>query len=269
MIAGTIAQLDHAADDPLETAFQGGDLPALDVEQTQTTFEDTPVQSGVAATRIEVEREQASVTVDPDGDATGIHTTREPVLTDVTTNWVADVTESGLLAAASVGGDGPFDFPFDLIAAQTDRTPQRLTVDIEAMHEDWVEAEADGLADAWMTGEDDGESTAMQYHDAADVETRPTIGLGFVRPWNGTVEKGVVYASGYVAVYTSDSATSFVQFVRDEVLPYASAGDDGGVQATLDTDPECEGCGRPSENLTDYDGERLCPVCINQREEGL
>lgn len=220
MIAGTLARLQEPAAEALTDTYNGSDLPALDVRTTQRTLDDRPIQQGYAGTRLEVDQQVVDVAVGRDGTPGALDVHTEPEMTDIATEWVADVTGTGVIAAESVAGPDRWAFPFDLFATITDRTPDRLGVDIEAMHEAWVMGEEDGLADAWMVGQDDGESTEMQYHDAAEVTTQPTFGLGFVKPWNNTVSRGVAYESGYVAVYNATSAEAFIRFVGDAILPY-------------------------------------------------
>lgn len=230
MFAGSIARLDRPTDEPLSTTFRDGQLPGLDVRNTQTRMDAPAVQTGKAANTIQVDQQQIVVSTDNDGD-TRLSDYREPTPVRVVTNWVADPQESGLIAAESTGGDGPFDFPFDIFAAVTDRTPERLKVNIEQMYDDW---QADGsINDVWMNGTDDGERSAIGYHERADASQRPNIGIGFVRAHGNTVQRGVVYESGYVALYNCNSAAAFVSFVAECILPFCYRADDGGTQQTL------------------------------------
>jgi len=270
MIAGTLALLEEPVDEPLDTWFRDRDLPAIHVERTQTSFDDRPVQQGTAATRVETTRRDAAVAVNAEGEAIALDVTDEPAMQDVSSEWVADITGSGLVAAESLTGTDEYAFPFDIIAARTERSLQRVYINVAKLHSAW--SEEDALGDVWMTGTDDEDSASIQYHDAADVETKPTIGLGFVRPWNGTVERGVVYESGYVAIYSSNTASSFVRFVEEELLPYRYEQEDDAEQTTLTDDgdetPTCDECGRESNSV----GEilpGLCIVCGDKKAEEI
>jgi hypothetical protein len=106
--------------------------------------------------------------------------------------------------------------------------------------------------------------------DAADDQPA-TIGLGFTRPWGGSVFEGVVYESGYLALYDCSRPTEFVQFVEDEILPYCSTPEsaeqvllgDHGEDGEEDGPDTCEECGRESDTMEDG----LCIVCRDKREE--
>ncbi len=235
MIAGTLARLVSPAEGRLETTFRdGGRLPGLDVRTTQTSFDDRPIQTGMAAARLPVTETDVSVARDRDGQSQAIMTERVEGRESFVTDWTADVTSSGLIAVESAAGDGDLDFPFDIFYASTDRRVERLAVDVSGLHKAW--ADEDVLGDVWMVGAEDSQGASIDYHARASAADRPTIGLGFQRPWNATVVEGVVYRSGYVALYSVERANDFVRFVDGELGPFLFVpdDDDGGGQATLD-----------------------------------
>lgn len=272
MYAGTLGRLQNAVDAELETTFaEGGTLPGLDVERTQHSFDNRPIQAGQAATRVETTTQDVSVGVNAEGEPLAIDTERRETMEDIVTDWVADVTGTGLVAAASVTGDGEFAFPFDLFTAVTDERIDRLEVNVLELHEAWDEDDTAG--DVWMTAGDDGEGANIAYHSAASRDDQPTIGIGFERPWNGTVERGVVFESGYVAVYSASSASSFIRFVEEELLPFCEvAGEDESEQQTLDDaesgEQTCEECGVTSDSVAEIDGRPLCIVHRDAEERG-
>ncbi|PSP80151.1 hypothetical protein BRC81_02880 [Halobacteriales archaeon QS_1_68_20] len=234
MIAGTLALLESPAEDPLETWSNDGSPPALDVRDTQQNLDGgSVVQHGVAAGR--VTRTRVDVDVAPNGT---ILTTSDEVPQEVTSEWVADVTGSGLVVAESVYGSGEFAFPFDVIASQTNERPEQLAIDVESLGRSWEADEEDGLLDTWMVGRDDGEGARISYHqDAHPTDAREaTIGLGFERDWRGTVARGVVYRSGYVAIWRDWTHAVFCRFVEQELLPFAFVPEDDeeAEQTTLD-----------------------------------
>lgn len=226
MIAGTLARLADPADALLEDYHNGG-FRALDVSDTQERLDGRHVQAGMAAGQVETTLQKVHL------DGSDIETSQEEVLETVATEWVADVTGTGLLVAESTAAEEPYPFPFDLFATRTGRDVDLLEIDVPRLHATW--AGEDALGDVWMTAAGDDDRTAIDYHDAASSASEPTIGLGFKRPWNGTVERGVVYASGYVAVYSTSTASTFVEFVESELLPFASVytGEDESDQQTL------------------------------------
>jgi hypothetical protein len=77
----------------------------------------------------------------------------------------------------------------------------------------------------------------------------------------------VVYEGGYVAVYNESRPTSFVRFIEEELLEFASVrGDDGADQATLHEaagGPECDRCGRESDTVDD---SGYCVTCRDKLE---
>jgi len=230
MLAGTIARLQHPVDSLLEDHHRGGALPALSVEQTQTRVDDPPVQAGSAATTIETQAIDAMVLEDTDTPGV-LHTEQVASTTTIVADWVADVTGTGLVVASTTDGDDRWAFPYGLVANQTGERLDRLEIDVTQMHAAW--SSDDDLGDVWMTGaSDDDDATQIQYHDAADIETRPTIGMGFTRPWGGTVVRGIVYQSGYVAIYSAETPATFIGFLEECILPYVEA-HDGEMQSTL------------------------------------
>lgn len=265
MIAGTLARLSNPIDEPLESWFSGNTLPGLHVEKTQDSFDDRPIQSGSVATRVDRDKTRVSVGETADGEPEALLTEKTEETVTLHTEWVADVTGTGLIVPESSDGDGQLDFPFDVFWNVADRDIERLTVEVFELHRAW-DAE-DALGDVWMAGSNQADGTSINYRDSVDDDVEPTIGLGFVRPWEGYAFKGVIYESGYVAIYNTNSATQFIRFVDEEILPYVrQAENDEEEQATLGT-PECDDCGRESENLEQHGDEMLCPVCLDKREE--
>jgi len=218
MIAGTLARLEAPADDPLEPASTNGRMPALSVQSTQQDLDgDTAVQYGTAAGTVSATETDISAIAE-DGDVT-IITEQFEGREEHVTDWVADVTGTGLVCVESLGGGDELAFPLDLIYSQTGQFPQRLTVDIEGLTAAW------GLDDdqTWYVSREDDDGTALAYHDDADHPDGANIGLGFQRPYRNTGCRGVVYESGYVAVYSHWTEAVFMQFVADEILPYCHA----------------------------------------------
>jgi len=272
MIAGSIGLLERPTDDILES--DAGGAAALDVEDTQTYLDtDAKVQHGKACDRVETREERIHV----DG-AGGISV--EEVVTDerVWTEWVADVTDAGFVAAERTsGGDPPF--PFGLFWARTGEVVQPAEIDTGAFVA--TQREADDLLEVWYSGRDPAgrEEVRMDYHGAAALAPGedPNIGVGFRTSWGGKTVRGIIYASGYLAIYEDAfGPIQFASFIRDEILPHAGIPeDDDSEQTTLEADDEeadeeaeayvegvCEECGHERSKTTVNDvGDRVCILC--------
>jgi len=232
MIAGTLAVYTDPPDEPLSDYRRGDGIPALEVTSTQETHGDSTPQRGTVAGRIEATDTLISVTGPPDD--VDIETERVDDLTTIATDWTADVTGSGVILAESIAANEELPFPFDVFGGIANSRVQRQQIDVADLHSEWNSA--GGLADVWMASDDSQVGTQMLYHGAATNANEPTIGLGFKRAWNGTTIKGVVYASGYVALYTARHAADGVQFVADEILPHAEPWDPAIQQDQTDFD---------------------------------
>lgn len=239
MIGGTVVMLDQALNEPIESTYQGTDLPAINVMETQSSFDDRPIQKGEAADRTETNERQVDVVVNAAGEPKALDTRIEPVMSHQYTEWVADFTCSGLLVIESIAGDGDLDFPLDLFWNVTGQRINRVWINIEELHRGWS---SDGnLGNVWMRGADAGDGATIEYHEACNVDDSATIGLGFNRAWRGTVMHGVVYDSGYVALYNCNVASRAVRFIEDELLPFTDVIEDD-FQAVLGetTDEEAD-----------------------------
>jgi len=231
MYAGTLTLLRKPADEALESTFNNGRLPALEVSGTQQTFANRPIQHGTAADYITSEQKVPEVATMANSDERRIVMEQREGSQPVATDWVADVTGTGLIAIESIAGEGMLDFPLGLFYNQTGQQPLRQYVNVNQLFRTWDRD--DVLGDVWMTSAEFGDGATIAYHDDADG-TEPTNGLGFKRPWNGSAVRGVVYESGYLALYDCGAPADFAHFVEDELLEYMTDGDEeDGVQATL------------------------------------
>lgn len=266
MIAGALARLEEPADEPLESWCRDGDLPALDVDESQRSLDGRPIQCGTAATVTEEKIASANVREDHGRITIDEHRTRREI--DVVSDWVADPTGTGLIVPETPDGEGDWAFPLDLIASRTDRHPERLEVDVAALEDAW--SSDGGLTDVWMAGSEDLDGTSIEYHDHAARASDPTIGLGFERSWGGRVVRGVVYASGYVACYSLDHPGTFVAFLEEELLPFAFVPEDDeeSAQATLDDagdeDDQEDVAGDGGDGITAPEDPNVCDHCGNE-----
>jgi len=255
MIAGTLGLLESPADEALNS--HSGMVGALDVRDTQEYLDGGVVQSGVAAAQREVTDELVHVT------GSDIEVERTETSHWTHTEWVADVQTGFVLAERTAGSDP--GFPWGVFRAATGRTVASAAIDTAA----FIDAQDD--PDVWFTGADvDGrDDVRMDYHAAASLGSTadaPNIGVGFDIPWQGTTMRGIVYASGYVALFEETAGpVQFATFVRDEVLPFAAnpEDDDEQQESLPGIDAECDECGRESETIADG----LCVVCRDKRDE--
>lgn len=232
MIAGTIATLEEPASEPLESWHQNGKLPALYVDTTQSQLEgDSIAQAGTAGGRVNT----PSLDVGVDIGSGKVWTDRYESPEDVTSKWVADVTGAGIVAAESVHGTGEYPFPFDLIMARTGERVERVAFELDEIAAEWERS--GNLDKQWMIGSETADGVSIDYHDDAAQGDPSTanVGLGFVLSWQGTVAKGVVYASGYCAVWEDWTAATFCQFVDDELLPHSYVPVDEDEEFTQET----------------------------------
>jgi hypothetical protein len=275
VIAGTLAKLRDPVDELLGSATADGGLPALEVEESQETLDGRIVQSGVAADTVLEPCEDVSVT-DRDGDVS-INTEHDEHRVETTSEWIADVQNSGLLCAASARGDGDFAFPFGLLGARTSGRPERLEVDVRALKDRW-EAE-DAIRETTMVGDGGEDATSLKYGPAAHSGDRASLGLGFEVETDFDIIEGVVWRSGYVACYDVDLTERFVGFVLEEIWPHCYVPEDDDVdseQQTLGeaTEPEedlreCIRCGATEENVTIVEllDEDVCLTCNDAWQE--
>lgn len=276
MIAGALARLRDPAAVILESATAKGDLPALEVADSQETFDGGIVQWGTAADRVLEPREDVFVT-ERDGTVS-ITSEREKARIEVSTDWVAEVSDSGLLVAESTQGDEDTAFPFGLFGAQTGRLPERLNVDVQELRREWEDRDA--LHNVTMAGDGDAEATSLTYGAAAGPDSPTTIGIGFEAAWDGDIIEGVVWESGYVRT-DLDLEERFAQFVLEEIWPHcyvpedeegseeqqtldeAADSSDNGEERTPDADV-CEYCGGGDyAGLEVVKGYSLCKTCAD------
>lgn len=260
MIAGTIALLDEPADDDLESDSSG--FVTLDVHDAQEYLDGATVQNGRACSLVEGTKEEIHVT--EHGTTIEVETvgTRERVWTD----WVADVSDAGFVAAERTAGSDPA-FPFDLFEAATRTDVSVARIDPAAFVRQREDCSLWFSGSKTETGENQPNDAKMAYGQDAS-QAGGNVGVGFKTGWNGTTVRGTLYASGYVAVYRDTwGPVQFAAFVRDAILPVASVPEDDeeGEQSTLGA--ECDRCGRepvgPENGLTDG----LCITCVDLVEE--
>lgn len=226
MIAGTIAVLEDPLDEPIESTGGSGGFTTVDVIETLEGFDDTDIQHGRVCDTIETRMDNVGVT---DGGAIEVDT--ETRIDRVWTPWVADATDAGFVAAERTHGE---EFPWTIFAARCRTSVDRVEIDVGDIVASF--RDRDRAVDVWMVGANSGGAEIRYHSNARPADaTRADIGVGFELPWQGTTAEGVMYRSGYVAIYSEGwGPRKFAAFVRDVVLPYAAVPeDDEGEQDTL------------------------------------
>lgn len=233
MIAGTLALLREPADAPLADYHDGG-YSALDVESTQEYLDGRRVQEGMAASQVETRLQKVHL------DGSDIETSREQVLQTVATNWVADVTTETPWVVAESTTPGPEPpFPFDLISARTGTIAEPVELDPAQFVANQLDAGNDLQTEMLAHESANEKNTTMDYGQppgAKRAARDANIGVGFKTPWRSTVVRGIIYGSGYLAVYAPSSwgSAQFARFVDEEIVPIASVPEaDEDAQQTL------------------------------------
>jgi len=212
-----------------------GSLPAIDAEATHY-LDDHRIYHGEAAGRVEEESERVWVT-----DDGHIVAEREPEHVTRRVEWFADVsTDPGFIGVSSASNG---EWLVDRLGAQAGVIVRDTEIDVDAFAD---ELRVEETAQAWNVSrsqvlDDDGEAeqTTIDYHDAADLEqaTGGTVGLGFDYFWHDTHMRGILYESGYVALYSDRVTEVFAEWFRQDVLPFLyDAGDATTTQSELTED---------------------------------
>lgn len=235
MIAGTLAVLREPVDEEIDHYSESG-RRAIEVEETQSTFEDTVVQRGMVAGRVPTNRETVTI----NGHSIDVET-RETNHT-VASEWVADAAGAGWICAESTHSTGEEHlppWPFSTFQRRLGTAVEPVEVDPGAFAE--AQEEAGRETDVEFVGKTAGqESTSIEWGKGA-TQSRATsadVGVALTTFWDGNFVRAIVYASGFVAVWEPEdwTASAFARFVTEEVLPVAYVPDDDedGEQSTLD-----------------------------------
>lgn len=214
-----------------------GNLPAIDAEATEY-LDGHRIYHGEAANRVEEQTERVWVTDDG-------HIVSERQLDYVPrrVDWFADVSGDPGFIGVSSASDG--EWLVDRLGAQTGVVVRETGIDVTGFAE---ELRVEASADAWnvsksqvFDADGEAEKTTIDYHDAADLEqaTRGTVGLGFDYFWSDRHMRGIVYESGYVALYSDCLTEVFAEWFRQDILPYLyDAGDGETTQSALTEDEQ-------------------------------
>jgi len=152
VIAGTLAQFDDPAPEPIEPFLGPGEYPAVTVETTQETVDAATPQTGQVAGRVKESRTDVFTGEDDRGEPF-IEVDREDTVTPIATDWYADVTGAGIVLAESIAENVELPFPFDVFGGVTEQPIERQQIDVAALYKSWQAG--GGLNDVWMAGTDE------------------------------------------------------------------------------------------------------------------
>ncbi|UIO98928.1 hypothetical protein Hbl1158_10315 [Halobaculum sp. CBA1158] len=205
-----------------------GELPAVESEATQYLDGHT-VYHGTAADLVEEQAETVHV------DGSGVTTSREATLRKRAVDFYADVSSDPGIIGVSSESKGEWFLKRAGAQLGVSVKKTRINVDAFAAHV----REQTETADAWNVSRSrdyggDKEETSIDYHDAADIEAaeRGTTGLGFEYFWGDDYMRGILYESGYVALYKDCITEVFAKWLRDEVLPFLEVDRDEEEETT-------------------------------------
>jgi len=234
MHAASLFRTEGEASDPEVKSKLDGEPPAVDAEYT-TYLDGNTCYFGTAADLLEVQQESVTITEDE------VATQQVKGLQEKAVDFYADVaTDPGFIGVSSAS-DG--EWLVQRIAAQTGVEVLKTWIDVDAFA-DHIRQQAE-TADAWNVSRsrDYGggkEETSIDYHDAANIDDaqKGTLGLGFQYFWGDTRVRGIVYESGYVAMYRDMVTIEFAKWLREEVLPFlrVDRGEQRNRQHTLTED---------------------------------
>lgn len=213
----------NEARDPEIQSKMDGELPAIDAEGARY-LDGHELYFGTAADYVEEEIQKVHI------DHGKITTSREAVINRKMVEFYADVsTDPGFIGVSS---DSDGEWLVKRIAAKTGVEVMETRIDVDAFAEQIrQEAEAPNAWNVSHTQDYGGgmEETTIDYHRSADLDsaTDGTIGLGFEYFWDDTRVEGIVYESGYVALYSDTISEVFGAWVRQEVLPHLYVPDEG------------------------------------------
>lgn len=211
---------------PIESQLTG-DYPAIEANATQY-LDGKTIYHGNAADHIETPAQEVTVR------ESGISTSQTKHFETVACKWYADF-EAGFIGVDTSDGDWLFQY----LAAKHGVEVFETVVDLDAFAEQIAE---NVHARAWEVSrkrsyddDDEMEKVEINYHDSANLaETARggNIKLGFEYNWDGTIVRGTVSKSGYVAIYSSMTTATFGRWMHDELVDHLTI-PESGSQAFL------------------------------------
>lgn len=203
-----VLYLTDTADATLDSHLDGG-LPAADTEATQY-LDGKRIHHGTLAGEITEPTTQVIV-----GDG-AIVTESEERFTETATGFYADLSAGWAGVASSDAGSilGRY------LVSEASITPEPAALRLDSWVEHYGSRED---ADVWSVSFANEDEAAARFHDAARNGRVPTQGVsafGFSYQWDGRPMRGMLAASGYVALYSDVPVETFAAWVGEEIHPY-------------------------------------------------
>jgi hypothetical protein len=227
MQAALLYALEGSPDNgPVESKLDG-QLPAVEAQAT-AYLDGLQLSHGRAAARIHDERQLPMPTT------SGIETEQMEVSRKALVDFYADL-EGGWAGISSADGEW---FVEEWLLTQHSVAAHEMALDLEAWINDFVEESDPEVWGVSYSVEVDGEATraGADFHRDADLsqlmrDADSISGVGFRYDWSGGTVRGVIYESGYVALYSQYTEAAFGRWLADHVIPYS----DSDVNAAADT----------------------------------
>jgi hypothetical protein len=180
--------------------------------------------------------------------SSGIETTEMEVSRKALVDFYADL-EGGWAGISSSDGEW---FVEEWLRTQHSVSAHEMMLDLEAWIDDFL---AESAPEVWgvsysVTVGDETTRAGADFHRDADLDqlerdAEYISGVGFRYDWSGDIVRGVIYESGYVALYTRFTEAQFGRWLADHVIPYSysdveaaaethqtTLGETGGVEAS-------------------------------------
>jgi len=215
--------------DTLSNHLEGG-LPAASFERTNF-LDGATIHEGRLAGRLDTN--ETEVIVGEDAIFTETVEGRKEVVTDcyvdLGASWCGFDTSDGEKLIT------------DYLLQTAGVIPEPTEIHLDA----WVEEygrrdDASVWATSYSQSTDDGypsDRAGADFHADATMDGVPAEGVsafGFTYKWNGGWIRGMLAASGYVAVYSDMHVEEFAKWVREEIRPYLTiVGDEPVTQSEL------------------------------------
>lgn len=216
MKAGILSLLEDAPDASLSEINQN--TRVLEIDHEQSYLDGSTYLEGQAAERTTEDEKRAQI----GGGSIAVEKIREEKVLD--TDFLADLENRFLLIGSSDG-----EFLYNMIWAQTGAQVNRAEIDIVDFVRTIRKREQSNL-EYWMAAKGGDLGTKIGYHmDAEDALARSAnIGIGFEYRWQNSMLKGVVYESGYVALFEPKhwDSGAFLKWVNEELLQFADYPED-------------------------------------------
>jgi len=217
MQAAILYALEGSPDGDIIESKLDGQLPAVEAHATEY-LDGLRLSHGQAAARIHDERTLPMPT------SSGIETEQMEVTRKALVDFYVDL-EGGWAGISSSDGEW---FVEEWLLTQHSVAGHEMMLDMEAWISDFLEESSPKVWGVSYSVEGDDETTraGADFHRDADLDQlerddEHISGVGFRYDWSGNIVRGVIYESGYVALYNHFTEEAFGRWLADHVIPYS------------------------------------------------